>query len=177
MSNKTQPTQSVTVRSARRDEFDAVADLVDAGFLAGPYGHLPVSDERRQLQRDSAGRAESGALLVAVDDASGALLGTSTLLRAGTGASRLAEGDEAELRLLAVDPAARGRGVGELLVRATVAAARGWKASAVVLDTGALNLPAQRLYERTGFRRVPEREAAYENAALGTPRVYEFSLA
>lgn len=166
----------VIVRRAEPAEYDAVADIVDAAFLAGPYGHLPITPERRRLQRDSAGRAAAGALLVAVG-AGGELLGTSTLLRAGTGDSRLAVADEAELRLLAVAPAARGRGVGELLVHGSVAEARGWGASAVVLDTGALNLPAQRLYERAGFRRVPRRETAYENAALGMPVVYELPLA
>jgi ribosomal protein S18 acetylase RimI-like enzyme len=166
----------VIVRAATADEFEAVADLVDAGFAAGPYGHLPVNAARRALQRDSAGRAASGALLVAVDASTGELLGTSSLLRAGTPASRLAVGEEAELRLLTVAPGARGRGVGELLVSATVDEARRWGASSVVLDTGDLNHSAQRLYERAGFRRVPEREKSYEGTGIGWSLVFEFAL-
>ena len=155
---------AVRVRPAARHEFDRVADLVERGFRHGPYGHLPVSAIRRALVRDSAGRAASGSLLVAVDDAApeaGAaevpLLGTASLLRAGASGSRLAEPGEVELRLIAVDPEARGRGVGEALVRTALAVAAQWGADAVVLDTGSLNLPAQRLYERVGFQRLRDR--------------------
>ncbi|VEH33411.1 Predicted acetyltransferase [Cellulomonas fimi] len=38
--------------------------------------------------------------------------------------------------------------------------ARGWGVRAVVLDTGARNVGAQRLYERLGFERTPTRESA-----------------
>jgi len=140
----------VVIRPARADEADSVAALTDRSFAAGPYGHLPVSPERRALVHAVAERADSGAVLVADDG--GALVGTVSLLRAGTRQSRLAVGDEAELRLLAVEPAARGRGLGRALAAAAQEEAHAWGASAVVLDTGALNLPAQRLYERLGFR-------------------------
>ncbi|WP_159607641.1 GNAT family N-acetyltransferase, partial [Agromyces humi] len=66
---------------------------------------------------------------------------------------------EAELRLLAVDPEAQGGRLGEALLRASLEAALEWGADALVLDTGALNMRAQALYERLGFERVPERDA------------------
>jgi ribosomal protein S18 acetylase RimI-like enzyme len=155
----------VRVRPAARHEFERVADLVELGFRNGPYGHFPVSAARTALVRDPAGRAAAGALLVAVDD-NGAdagaeavvpLLGTASLLRAGAAGSRLARPGEAELRLIAVEPAARGRGIGEALVLHSLEVAAHWGVGAVVLDTGSLNLPAQRLYERVGFQRQHDR--------------------
>jgi ribosomal protein S18 acetylase RimI-like enzyme len=55
---------------------------------------------------------------------------------------------------IVVDPEHRGRGVGRLLLDATLAelAARG--APRVVLSTAERNEPAQRLFERAGFRRT-----------------------
>ena len=53
---------------------------------------------------------------------------------------------------IAVDPAHRGRGVGERLLVELLDAARG-RFGAVSLSVRADN-PARRLYERTGFRRV-----------------------
>jgi ribosomal protein S18 acetylase RimI-like enzyme len=143
------------VREATPEEYERVADLVELGFRTGPYGHLPVSTERTALVRDSAGRAKAGALLVAVEGSS--LLGTASLLNAGAPGTRLARAGEVELRLIAVHPDARGRGVGEALVRMSLTAAVGLGADAVILDTGSLNLPAQRLYERVGFRRQHDR--------------------
>ncbi|MFB9310758.1 ribosomal protein S18 acetylase RimI-like enzyme [Agromyces hippuratus] len=138
--------------------------LIARAFGAGPYGHLPVSEERRALQRDVAGRAASGAVLVAVADGGdesgdGAqLLGTASVLRAGTPYSRVAVGEEAEVRLVAVDPAAQGAGMGEALMRASIETALGWGADALLLDTGERNLRAQALYARLGFDRQPDRD-------------------
>ncbi|WP_084003217.1 GNAT family N-acetyltransferase [Agromyces aureus] len=165
-----------TIRAARPEEYPAVAALTDRAFAAGPYGHLPVSAERRALVNAVAERAADGAVLVAVEyepDAdpagdSGRLLGTVSLVRADSAQARLATGDEAELRLLGVAPEARGRGIGEALALAAQEEALTWGAPAVVLDTGTLNRTSQRLYERLGYERftsagavqVPETDAA-----------------
>lgn len=145
-------TTSLTIRPALDSEAIAIGQLTERAFLAGAYGHLPISDERRALQLDAAGRAASGTLLVALD-AQGELVGTSSVLRAGTEHARRANAGEAEVRLLAVDPEARGAGIGEALMRASLEVALEWGATALVLDTGDLNEAAQRLYERLGFER------------------------
>src|SRR5262245_29024745 len=101
----------------------------------------------------------AGVLLTAVDD--GDLLGAVVLPHRGSHLMILARGDEAEIRMLAVGPRARGRGVGELLVRECLARAANppLSAKAMVLWTQPGMKSAQRLYERLGFRRVPERDA------------------
>jgi predicted N-acetyltransferase YhbS len=60
--------------------------------------------------------------------------------------------------MLAVDPAAQGRGVGELLVRACLERAVGLGASAMVICTRDFSYPAHRLYARLGFVRMPDRD-------------------
>jgi ribosomal protein S18 acetylase RimI-like enzyme len=137
-------------------EAAAEADLVERAFGAGPYGHLPKDAQRRALERDTAGRAASGAVLVARE--ANRVVGTSSVLRAGTPYARVAAPGEAEIRLLAVDSERQGTGLGEALMRAGLDAALEWGAEALVLDTGADNVRAQALYERIGFERDRSRD-------------------
>lgn len=55
---------------------------------------------------------------------------------------------------IVVDPDHRGKGVGRLLLDATLAELRGRGAERVVLSTAQRNEPAQRLFTRAGFRRT-----------------------
>ena len=66
--------------------------------------------------------------------------------------------NEAELRMLVVDPEAQGRGVGAALVQACVELARAAGKRNLVLGTMPAMVAAQRLYARLGFRRTPERD-------------------
>lgn len=55
---------------------------------------------------------------------------------------------------IVVDPAHRGRGVGRLLLDATLHALQAQGAPRVVLSTAEQNESAQRLFARAGFRRT-----------------------
>jgi ribosomal protein S18 acetylase RimI-like enzyme len=149
----------IEIRAALVHEYDEIARVTERAFGAGPYGHLPVSEERRTLVRDVAARARAGRVLVALGTG-GAVLGTVSLLRAGTPQSRLAVGDEAELRLLAVAPNARGLGIGRALAAAAEEEALAWGAPAVVLDTGSENAVAQALYRSLGYTVIGSGEEA-----------------
>jgi ribosomal protein S18 acetylase RimI-like enzyme len=63
-------------------------------------------------------------------------------------------GPAGALHDIVVDPAERGRGVGRLLLEATLAALAARGAPRVVLSTAERNEAAQRLFERAGFRRT-----------------------
>ena len=139
-------------REAHPDEYDRVAEVTRASFLAGPYGHIHANPERERFEMDVAARAAWGAVIVALDGDE--IVGATSLLRASTPKARLAVEGDAEIRLLAVDPAAQGSGIGEALVRASIDLARQWGVERVVLDTGSLNARAQRLYLRIGFQRA-----------------------
>jgi GNAT superfamily N-acetyltransferase len=90
----------------------------------------------------------------------GAMVGTALLYPAGT---RLTGPDGSEItftwpevRLLAVAPAARGRGVGKAIVRECVRRAGVARADAITLHTTDFMRPAMAMYERMGFARAPE---------------------
>ncbi len=62
------------------------------------------------------------------------------------------EGDSSRIGLIAVDPAARGRGHGSRLVQAAIDHASKYGASQMRVATQSVNIDALRLYERRGFR-------------------------
>ena len=70
-------------------------------------------------------------------------------------------GDEAELGDLAVDPAARGQGVGRALLGAVLDGARGQGICSVFLEVRESNVAARRLYERAGIQTVSRRAGYY----------------
>jgi thiosulfate/3-mercaptopyruvate sulfurtransferase len=106
---------------------------------------------------DVAARAPLAELLV-VRDEEGLIVGSVALVLSGEFGEILQSDEEAGFRMLVVDPAARGRGIGELLVRACLDRARAAGKRRMVLSTDDRMAPAHRLYERLGFTRQPERD-------------------
>lgn len=137
-----------TIRLAEPDEYDAIGELTVAAYVAdGPIG------DYAETLRDAKARASAAELLVAADDT--AIVGTATLVppdapeewRETTPASG------ATLRMLAVAPAARGRGIGTALTVHCIDRARdrGW--SMLCLLSSERMTTAQRIYMRLGFVR------------------------
>ena len=109
-------------------EAAAEADLVDRAFAACLYRHLPEDAERRELERAKRG---SGGVTVRVLRRHGRrteVVGTSSVLEAGTPYARCRGPGEAEIRLIAVDPEVQGTGLGEALMRASLEVALEWGA-------------------------------------------------
>ncbi|WP_307815861.1 GNAT family N-acetyltransferase [Myceligenerans indicum] len=151
-----------TIRPAAPGEHEALGELTAQAYLR--EGFLDYGDQDPYLARlrDVAGRAAVADVLVAVDRdrraAGDRLLGGVTFVSGPGEMSDLAGEGEAEIRMLAVTPDARRRGVGEALTRACLDRARIAGRAAVVLSSQARMRAAHRLYERLGFRREPERD-------------------
>lgn len=113
--------------------------------------------EYAAVLRDVADRVKSAQVLVAVDD-DGTVLGSVTNVPEGGPYGEIARAGEGEFRMLAVDPAAQGRGVGTALVEACIADARRRGRSRLVLSSGTWMTAAHRIYQRLGFVRDPARD-------------------
>ena len=144
------------VRPAGPEEFDAIARLTVAAYRAD--GQLGDETDYEQTLADVPARAGAGEVLVAVDEATGQALGAVLFVLPGTPYAELSAAGEAEFRMLAVDPAAQGRGVGEALVRACLERAIALDCRRMVICTRSFSAPAHRLYARLGFVRTPERD-------------------
>jgi GNAT superfamily N-acetyltransferase len=142
----------LNVRPARPEEYARVGDLTVAAYEA--IGEIGAYAD---TLRDVAHRAVHAEVLVAVDD-DGTVLGSVTNVPDSGPYGEIGERGEAEFRMLAVDPAAQGRGVGATLVRAVVDAARARGRRRVVLSSGTWMTTAHRIYERLGFARLPARD-------------------
>ena len=79
-----------------------------------------------------------------------------------------------EVRLLAVEPVARGQGVGDALMGACIRRARAAGAEALTLHTTPMMASAMRLYARLGFVHVPELD--FEPAPGLTVRGFRLTL-
>ena len=151
------------VRRVRSEEHGALADLTVGAYRA--LLGTDMDDGYAAELADVAGRTESADVLVAVDD-EGRLLGGVAYFTSASAFGSLHGPDEAGIRMLAVDPAAQGRGVGARLVAACVGRALAGGKARISLHTTAPMTVAQRLYDRAGFRRAPERDHLLDEGLL-----------
>jgi ribosomal protein S18 acetylase RimI-like enzyme len=146
----------VVVREARPEEHARLGELVVAAYRSLPEFNEPGYEPEL---RDVARRAREAVVLAAVDDLAGTLLGCVTYVPGPESPwAELLEPGEAAIRMLAVDPAARGRGAGTALAAACIARAREDGRAAVFLHSLAYMRAAQAIYARLGFIRRPDRD-------------------
>ncbi|MFC3495539.1 GNAT family N-acetyltransferase [Glycomyces rhizosphaerae] len=152
------------IRPVLPGEHEALGDVSIRSYLEGGLLLGGLDDPYAPNLRDVSLRAASATVLVAVEregavgESSGpALLGGVTLAFHGSPMAQLAGPGEAEIRMLAVDPAAQGRGVGSALAKACVAGARADAGTKrVVLCSQQAMTTAHRVYTRLGFERAPD---------------------
>ena len=155
------------VRVASGGQVADAGALTAEAYLADRL--VDATDSYADELRDAERRAREATLLVALlppgegdggeaerDDL--VVVGTVTLAPYGTSYAEVAEPGELEIRMLAVAPEARRRGIAELLVSAALREAVAGGARRVVLSTLDSMQAAQRLYKRLGFVAVPERD-------------------
>jgi ribosomal protein S18 acetylase RimI-like enzyme len=153
---------SVQVRAAEPADLAQVGELTAHAYLADDL--IEADHWYLDELRVAAKRADQATVLVAVDGER--VLCTITLAPAGSAYAEIARPHESELRMLAVHHDARGRRIGELLLRAAIDRGIEEGAHAVVLSTMPTMTAAQRVYARMGLRRTPERDWAGDSGLV-----------
>ncbi|TLS42279.1 GNAT family N-acetyltransferase [Streptomyces montanus] len=147
----------IVIRAADPEEYDTLGEITAQAYLQDGLLDFGESDRYLGELRNVAKRAAAADVLVATEH--DRVLGGVTFVPAGGPMADIARTGEAEIRMLAVTKEARGRGVGEALVRACVERARATDGCVgMVLSTQRAMHSAHRIYERLGFRRTPERD-------------------
>ncbi|WP_128379523.1 GNAT family N-acetyltransferase [Streptomyces cavernae] len=147
----------ILIRPASPDEYDLLGEITAQAYLRDGLLDFGESDAYLGELRDVAKRAGAAEVLVAVEHDH--VLGGVTFVPSGGPMADIADLGEAEIRMLAVASEARGRGIGEALVRACVERARNTEGCLrVVLSTQPTMHTAHRIYERLGFTRTPDRD-------------------
>jgi predicted N-acetyltransferase YhbS len=147
----------VRIRDARPEDRDAILDVTLAAYqeyAACMPGFWEGYRQNIVAAVSDAGEAEQ---LVAEDG--GAIVGTVLLYpprRMRISQRESLDMPWPEVRLLAVAPGARGRGVGAALMRECVRRVRLANGTTLSLHTTDLMQTAMRMYERMGFVRAPE---------------------
>lgn len=139
----------------REEELSRVGEITVAAYVADSFID-PDGSYAAQLRAAHQRSAEAD-LVVAVSPA-GELLGTVTFALAGSPWAEVSRPGEAEFRMLAVVPQARGRGVGTTLVQWCVDRAREQGCTSLALSSLPEMHAAHRIYDRMGFVRAPERD-------------------
>ena len=118
------------------------------GFISADSSYTPTL---RAL-----GTGGDADILVAVT--AGRITGTVMLQPAASAGQVVTGPDEAEIRALAVAPAARGLGTGRALLTAVIARAAQRDVRHLVLCTQSDMAAARHMYEMAGFRRLADRD-------------------
>lgn len=151
----------MVIRTAEPHEFEAARSVLRSGY-AQYEASFPEENWVPYLADilDLEGRAEASELLIAERD--GIVVGCVSYFPPGSKASYPSDSfsehwpsDWAAFRLLSVDPAARGGGVGKALTVACIERAREQGAPTLGLHTTAPMRIAREMYERMGFIRAP----------------------
>jgi ribosomal protein S18 acetylase RimI-like enzyme len=153
----------VEIREATPPEFDAAGEVAVAAYEEFYAANLGYYADRL---RDVASRAKDAIVLVAIDK--GAIVGTVTYVDdPGSQYAVDLRAGEAMIRMLAVAPAHKRRGIGRALSVACIDRAVAEGKRSVVLHTDEIMEASQRLYEGLGFRREPARDFRPDDETFG----------
>jgi GNAT superfamily N-acetyltransferase len=142
-------------RLARPSDYPEVRRITREAYVHA--GHFTVDHPYMSLLDNVEHRAEHAEVWVA--QAAGGVVAAVTLTFAGQPYSEVAIETELEFRMLAVDPAVQGGGVGRAIVRKVIEHAQSLPAIRAISITSATFMErAHVVYESLGFQRVPDRD-------------------
>lgn len=144
------------IRDARSEELDKVSLLMRDAYLEYEDS-FPSERWKSYLEDIMDVRSRLGVSKLLVAELSGKVVGAVTLYLDASRSSR-EEWPQgwAGIRLLAVHPAYRGRGIGRALMEECIHCCREQNIKTIGLHTTAIMDTARKMYERMGFVRAPE---------------------
>jgi ribosomal protein S18 acetylase RimI-like enzyme len=146
-----------------REEFQSAFAQLNRDWIEM---YFVLEDADREVLGDPRGKIldPGGEVFFVLED--GEVRGTCAVLRHSQ--------DEYEIAKMAVAPAARGRGFGDLLMETAVAFARDAGARRMIIVSNTVLEPAIRLYRKHGFIRVPlAADSRYRRANIRLERELE----
>lgn len=147
------------VRNARPEEFQIVGQLMVRVYsqLEGFPNEAQQPEYFQMLANigEWSAKPETELLVAVLHDKNihGAVVYFNDMKFYGSGGTATQEKNSAGFRLLAVEPAARGRGVGKLLTNACIKKAAVNQRDKVVIHTTKAMQTAWKMYEKRGFQR------------------------
>jgi ribosomal-protein-alanine acetyltransferase len=154
---ETASSEAVVVRAARRADLEQIVALEQSCFTA-------YNLSRRRLQYL---QARPSAVFLAAE-VGGRVVGEAIAL-----VRRHKQSVSGRTYSLAVDPACRGKGIGERLMRAMIDELGRRGARRIYLEVEASNVAAQRLYQRMGFKIIGTLSGYYGEGRDGVHMMLE----
>ena len=152
----------ITIRRAGPDDWQRLRDIRLTALTEAPSAFGSTLARENQFDESTwRARLSATAYHFALDDD----------VAVGLAAGHTERDGAIELVSMWVDPSQRGRGVGELLVRAVMSWATTIGADSIGLWVTASNGSARRLYERCGFRLTGESQSLPSNPSLAEQRL------
>ena len=151
--------EEYTVRNAMPAEFAEIGKLMVQVYsqLEGFPKESEQPDYYKMLANigEFTNRPETELLVVVGTDNKilGAVVFIGDMKYYGSGGSATKEQNASGFRLLAVDPLARGKGIGKILTIASIHKARNRKVGQVIIHTTKAMRAAWKMYENLGFKR------------------------
>jgi ribosomal protein S18 acetylase RimI-like enzyme len=147
---------NILIQEARPEDIEAIEAVVQTAYRE----FQPLFPEKVWLAwMDNISKVihgETGILLVAADSQGNIHGAVKFYPDAAQAALGVWPPGAASMRILAVHPDSRGRGLGRLLVQECLRRAREMAVPEIYLYTGPFMTAARRLYEQLGFTRAPE---------------------
>jgi GNAT superfamily N-acetyltransferase len=148
---------AVVIRNARPEEFATIGQMmvdVYSGLDGFPKPvELPHYYEMLRNVGELTKKPGTELLVAAVsDEIKGAVVYYADIAQYGANITAGSEKNSSGFRLLAVDPSARGQGIGKLLVNACIQKAKARKHEQVILHTTKSMMTAWTMYEAMGFK-------------------------
>nr|WP_304218353.1 GNAT family N-acetyltransferase [Fredinandcohnia onubensis] len=145
------------IRDAKQDELDFIREQRVAAYLEHSK-EIPVPHWQalKQAISSEADRLHGSELIVC--ELNEKIVGSVVLFPAKTDAyeGQLEELDYPEIRMLAVNPEARGKGVASALIDECINRSKAKKYQYIGLHTGEFMKQAIQLYTKHGFERLPQ---------------------